>query len=79
MSLHKETVRQLEEIYQKYLPYMNDFTKEEFPELYGMCKNCEKHMGEDHDYKECRDQYRFQGWLALEYLELVNSCDKFIK
>lgn len=38
MSLHKETVRQLEEIYQKYLPYMNDFTKEEFPELYGMYK-----------------------------------------
>lgn len=79
MSLHKETVRQLEEIYQKYLPYMNDFTKEEFQELYGMCKNCEKYMGEDHDYKECRDQYCFQGWLALEYLELVNSCDKFIK
>lgn len=79
MSLHKETVRQLEEIYQKYLPYMNDFTKEEFPELYGMCKNCEKYMGEDHDYKECRDRYCFQGWLAMEYLELVNSYDKFIK
>lgn len=38
MSLHKETVRQLEEIYQKYLPYMNDFAKEAFPELYGVCK-----------------------------------------
>ena len=42
MSLRKETVRQLEEIYQKYLPYMN--MKEECPELYGMCKNCEIYL-----------------------------------
>ena len=34
--MRKETERQLEEIYQKYLPHMN--MKEECPELYGMCK-----------------------------------------
>lgn len=75
MSLRKETVRQLEEIYQKYLPHMN--IKEECPELYGMCKNCEKYMGEEHDYRECHDQCCFRNWLALEYLDLVNSYGGF--
>lgn len=27
MSLYKETESQLEEVYQRYLPYMNGFTK----------------------------------------------------
>lgn len=77
MSLRKETVRQLEETYQRYLLYMNGFTKEECPELYSMCKNCEKYMGEEHDYRECHNQCCFRNWLALEYLDLVNSYGGF--
>lgn len=75
--LHKETERNLEEVYQSRKPYLNrnDCCIEE---LHDMCMNCEKFCGiNNHDYSGCRDLPCFKNWLGLEYLDWVNGYGGF--
>lgn len=75
--LHKETERNLEEVYQSRKQYLNrnDCCIEE---LHDMCMNCEKFCGiNKHDYSECRDLPCFKNWLGLEYLNWVNGYGGF--
>lgn len=73
MSISKKTERQLEEVYQRNIHCKAAFEKENSPELYEMCKNCENYSEKKHDYTECRDMQCFKNWLALEYLEWING------
>lgn len=73
MSIRAKTESQLEEVCQRNLRCSSSFSKEESPELYAMCKNCENYTGEKHDYSECRQLQCFKNWLALEYLDWINS------
>lgn len=73
MAIRKKTENQLEEVYQRNLHCPGCFCKEESPELYDMCKYCEKYTGSDHDYTECRSMQCFKNWLALEYLDWING------
>lgn len=41
MSIRKKTEQQLEEVYQRNLHCRGSFDKDNSPELYEMCKNCE--------------------------------------
>lgn len=72
MSLCKKTERQLEEVYQSRLPYLN--YKDECEELHNMCMTCDKFCGiKKHDYTECRNNQCFVNWLGLEYLDWING------
>lgn len=72
MALHEKTEQQLEEAYENYKPYLN--RKNSVPELYEMCKNCEKYCGEEiHDYEECKGLACFRNWLGLAYLNWSNG------
>lgn len=72
MSLCEKTKRQLEEVYQRDLPYLND--SDECEELHNMCMNCDKFCGiENHDYTEYRNAQCFINWLGLEYLDWING------
>ena len=62
MAICNKTEEQLEEVYQRNLHCSGSFGKEESPELYEMCKNCENYTG-------CRQIQCFKNWLALEYLD----------
>lgn len=73
MSIRKKTEEQLEEVYQRNLHCKGSFSKEESPELYEMCKNCENYIRRKHDYTECRRMQCFKNWLALEYLDWING------
>lgn len=73
MALCKKTERQLEEVYQRNLRCKGSFSKEEAPELYAMCMNCEQYSGNRHNYEECRDKQCFINWLGLEYLDWANG------
>lgn len=73
MAIRKKTEEQLEEVYQRNLYCRGSFSKNESPELYEMCKNCDNYIGNDHDYTECRQLQCFKNWLALEYLDWINS------
>ena len=73
MAIRAKTEEQLEEVYQRNLHCPSSFGKKESPELYEMCKNCESYCGEEHDYKECRQNQCFKNWLALEYLDWTNG------
>lgn len=73
MAIREKTKKQLEEVYQRNLHRSGSFTKEESPELYEMCKNCENYMGNKHDFTECRKKQCFNNWLALEYLDWING------
>ena len=42
MAIRTKTEEQLEEVYQRNLHCSGSFGKKESPELYEMCKNCEK-------------------------------------
>lgn len=69
----KITEEQIEDVYQRNIHYPGSFSKEESPELHEMCKNCEKYVGDNHDYSECRDSQCFKNWLAYEYLNWING------
>ncbi|WP_147354162.1 hypothetical protein [Clostridium sp. AF32-12BH] len=71
--MREKTEHQLEEVYQNHLNSPGSFRKKESPELYNMCKNCENFGGNKHDYKECRQMQCFKNWLALEYLDWINT------
>lgn len=72
MALCKKTERQLEEVYQSRLPYLNK--KDCCEELHSMCMNCDKFCGiKTHDYAECRNLQCFKNWLGLEYLDWSNG------
>lgn len=73
MAIRKKTEQQLEEVYQRNLHFSTSFNKDESPELYEMCKNCENYSGKKHDYTECREMQCFKNWLALEYLDWING------
>lgn len=72
MALSKKTERQLEEVYKSRKDYLNE--EDCCEELHEMCMNCEKFCGiKKHDYGECKNLPCFRNWLALEYLDWVNS------
>lgn len=73
MAIRAKTEEQLEEVYQRNLHCPGSFGKKDSPELYEMCKNCKNYCGEEHDYKECRQNQCFKNWLALEYLDWTNG------
>ena len=67
--MKKETIRQLEELYNDIKPCLKICC----PELEKMCSKCEKYCGKEHNYEECKDEICFKFFLAFEYLEWLNS------
>ena len=58
--------RKLEESYKHIKPYLNH--KNEVGILHEMCGRCEKYVGNDHDFAECRNEPCFICFLGFEYM-----------
>lgn len=67
--MREKTEKQIEEVYQRNLHCKGAFSKKESPELY----ESKAYNGEKHNYTECRQMQCFKNWLALEYLDWINS------
>ena len=64
----KKVEKKLKEAYEHIKPYMKDDAS-----LSNLCHYCERYMGSQHDYEECRYRECFRCWLAMVYLKWETS------